>query len=252
MKKILPNIAAVFFTFFGLGVIALLASYTFQALAHVFPGNLIAQSMGMVLFDVAALAWLSAFIYLCTSVAQYAIAFIGFILGLAGTLGMVAIEVMLGGQQMITPPAWINEALIYGFIGSAVAHVVLFYAYKIMAPEISADISLGIEAATITEAAMKQAEAELLAQRSALGGMIAPRLVNDVKRNLGLPISSNVLDLPAYDVPQDSQAIPVQIPPRRTPVITRWKGTSKTSPAGIEESGAKEKDTDPRDQSSPS
>jgi hypothetical protein len=212
MKKIMPNIAAVFFSLFGVGVIILLASYTFQALANIFPNNFTAQVMGMILFDVAAIAWLSAFIYLCKSIMQYTFAFIGFGFGLAGTLGMVAIEVMLGGQQMIKPPAWVNEALIYGFIGAAVAHVVLFYAYKLAAPEISADISLGIETANITEEAMKQAESVLLSQRGALGGVIAPRLVNNVRRNLGLPVSGDVLDLPAYDIPDPAQAIPVYPP----------------------------------------
>lgn len=227
MKKIMPNIAAIFFTLFGAGVIVLLASYTFQALAHIFPGNFVAQGMGMILFDVAAIAWLGAFIYLCKSVTQYAIAFIGFALGLAGTLGMVAIEVMLGGQQMIAPPDWVNAALIYGFIGSAVIHVILFYAYKIAAPEISADISLGIETANITEEAMKQAEAALLAQRNALGGIIAPRLINDVKRNLGLPISGDIIDLPAYDIPPAAQAIPVQIPTRKPSFLERLKAAAQ-------------------------
>ena len=42
------------------------------------------------------------------------------------------------------------------------AHVILIYAYKLAGPEVSADISLGIETAQITEEAMKQAENELL------------------------------------------------------------------------------------------
>jgi len=209
MKKIMPHIAAVFFSLFGAGVIILLMSYTFQALSHIFPDNFIAQIMGMILFDLASIAWLGAFIYLCKSVMQYAFAFIGFAFGLLGTLGMVAIEVMLGGQTMMEPPAWINQALIYGFIGAAVMHVVLFYAYKLAAPEISAEISLGIETANITEEAMKQAEAVLLAQRGALGRVIAPQLVNNVRRNLGLPVVGDVLDLPAYDIPDPAQAIPV-------------------------------------------
>lgn len=172
MKKIMPYIAAVFFSLFGAAVIILLMSYTFEALAYIFPDNFTAQVMGMVLFDVAALAWLGAFIYLCKSVMQYAFSFIGFAFGLLGSLGMVAIDVLLGGQQMVEPPAWINSALVYGFIFSAAVHVILFYAYKLTAPEISADISLGIETANITDEAMKQAESVLLSQRGALGGVI--------------------------------------------------------------------------------
>jgi hypothetical protein len=205
MKKLIPHIASVFFSLFSAGVIVLLMTYTFQALARVFPDNLIAQGMGMILFDLAAIAWLGAFIYLCRSIMQYAFAFIGFIIGLLGTLGMVAIEVMLGGQTLMEPPAWTNQALIYGFIGAAVAHVILFYAYKLSAPEISAEISLGVETANITEEALKQAEEALLSQRNSLGGVIAPRLVSNVRRNLGLP-AGGVLDLPAYDVAEPSTA----------------------------------------------
>ncbi len=214
MKKIMPHIAGVFFAVFGVGIIVLLMSYTWQALARIFPDTLVAQAMGMILFDIAALAWLLAFIYLCKSVMQYAFAFIGFAFGMLGTLGMVGIEVMLGGQELIIPPAWVNEALIYTFIGAAVVHVVLFYAFKLAAPEISAEISLGVETAQITEEAMKQAEANLIANRNALGAVIAPRLIANVKRNLGLPVG-DVLDLPAQDINDLSAAIPVQIPPRK-------------------------------------
>ena len=208
----MPYVAAVFFTIFGAAVIALLMSYTFEALAYIFPGNFTAQVMGMTLFDIAAIAWLLAFIYLCKSVMQYAFAFIGFMFGLAGSLAMVAIDVMLGGQQMIEPPAWINNALVYGFIGAAVIHVILIYAYKLAGPEISADISLGIETAQITEEAMKQAESELLRERGALGKVIAPRLMNNVKRNLGLPVNGDVIDLPALDVNDLTQSTPLQMP----------------------------------------
>ena len=37
MKKIMPSVAAVFFAIFGTAVIALLMSYTFEALAYIFP-----------------------------------------------------------------------------------------------------------------------------------------------------------------------------------------------------------------------
>lgn len=227
MKKIMPQVAGVFFALFGLGVIALLMSYTFEALAFIFPDNFVSQMMGMVLFDVAALAWLGAFIYLCKSVMQYAFAFIGFLFGLGGSLAMVAIDVMLGGQAMVAAPAWINSALVYGFIGAAAVHVILVYAYKLAGPEVSADISLGIETAQITEEAMKQAESELLRERGALGRVIAPRLLNHVRRNLGLPVSGDVIDLPAYDVPDAAGAIPVQMPTRKMSMAERLRAAGQ-------------------------
>ena len=39
--------------------------------------------------------------------------------------------------------------------------------------------------------------------------------MNNVKRNLGLPVSGDVIDLPAYDVNDMTQATPVQIPSQR-------------------------------------
>lgn len=215
MNKIMPYVAGVFFALFGFGVIALLFTYTFSALGYVFPDNLFAQIMGMVLFDIAALAWLAALIYLCKSVMQYAFSFIGFVFGLGGSLLMVVMEVMLGGQELMEAPAWVNEALIYGFILAAVVHVVLYYAFKLSAPEISADISLGFETAQITDEAMKQAEAQLLQQRGALGGVIAPRLISNVRRNLGLPVSGDYIDASAYDVPEDG-SIPAYMPQYQT------------------------------------
>lgn len=223
MKKLMPNLASVSFAIFGGGVVILLMTYTFQALTRVFPDNFIAQLMGMILFDFAAIAWLQTFIYLCKSVMQYVFAFLGFLIGLAGTLLMVSIEVILGGQTLMEPPTWINEGLVYGFIGAAVLHVFLFYAFKLSAPEISAEIALGIETANITEEAMKQAEQHLLMNRGMLGASIMPRLVGNVQRNLGLPVSGDLLDLSAYDVPDTRQALPAQISTRKPSFLSRLK-----------------------------
>ena len=89
----------------------------------------------------------------------------------------------------------------------------MIYAHKLVGPEVSADISLGIETAQITEEAMKQAETELLKERGALGRVIAPRLMNNVKRNLGLPVYGDVIDLTAMDA--NEQPIPVEMPAQR-------------------------------------
>ena len=103
------------------------------------------------------------------------------------------------------------------------AHVILIYAHKLPGPEVSADISLGIETAQIIEEAMKQAENELLRERGALGRVIAPRLMNNVRRNLGLPVSGDLIDLPVYDVPDLAEAIPVQTPSRSMSLADRLR-----------------------------
>jgi len=211
MKKIMPHVMGIMFAIFGMAVIALLMIYSFSALGRLFPGNFIAQVMGMVLFDVAALIWLGTVIYLCKSVGQYALSAIGFILGLGGTLLLVAAEVMMGGQELTEVPAWAGDSIVWVFILALVGHVVLYYAFKLSAPEISAEISLGYETAAITDEAMKQATEQLIRERGALGQVIAPRMITDVKRSLGLPVAGDVLELTAQNV-DEATPFPIQIP----------------------------------------
>jgi hypothetical protein len=211
MKKIMPHIMGILFAIFGMAVIALLMIYSFSALGRLFPGNFIAQVMGMVLFDVAALIWLGTVIYLCKSVGQYALSAIGFILGLGGTLLLVAAEVMMGGQELTEVPAWAGDSIVWVFILALVGHVVLYYAFKLSAPEISAEISLGYETAAITDEAMKQATEQLIRERGMLGNLIAPRMITDVKRSLGLPVAGDVLELTAQNI-DEATLLPIQIP----------------------------------------
>ncbi|MBN8658002.1 MAG: hypothetical protein J0M11_19880 [Anaerolineae bacterium] len=205
MKKILPHVMVILFAVFGLAIIAMLMVYSFSALGKLFPGNFLGQVMGMVLFDVAALIWLGTIIYLCKSVGQYAIATLGFGLGLIGTLLLVAVEVMMGGQELAQVPSWAGDSIVWTFIVALVGHVILYYAFKLSAPEISAEISLGYETAQITDEAMKQATEQLIRERGMLGNMIAPRMITDVKRSLGLPVAGDILELTAenvYETPQ--------------------------------------------------
>ena len=207
MKKILPHVMAILFAVFGLAIIAMLMIYSFSALGKLFPNNFLGQIMGMVLFDVAALVWLGTIIFLCKSVGQYAISTIGFVFVLVGTLLLVAVEVMMGGQELAKVPAWAGDSIVWTFIIALVGHVILYYSFKLSAPEISAEIALGYETAAITDEAMKQATEQLIRERGALGQIIAPRMITDVKRNLGLPVAGDVIDLTAQNV--DEEALPI-------------------------------------------
>lgn len=207
MKKILPHVMAILFAVFGLAIIAMLMIYSFSALGKLFPNNFLGQIMGMVLFDVAALVWLGTIIFLCKSVGQYAISTIGFVLGLVGTLLLVAVEVMMGGQELAKVPAWAGDSIVWTFIIALVGHVILYYSFKLSAPEISAEIALGYETAAITDEAMKQATEQLIRERGMLGNMIAPRMITDVKRSLGLP-AGDVIELTAQNV---DEAAPLPI-----------------------------------------
>lgn len=189
MQKILKPLAAYIFAAFVVGMFALVISLTFSALGRIFPDNFANQLIGLVLFDISSVAWGLNFVYKSESVGQYAIAAIGFLVGLFGTIAMVASEVMLSASDLTAPPDWIGNALTYGFILAAVLHLVLGYAHVATSPEIDASIRLGATQAEITAEAMRQAEEQLESQRAALGDIIRPRLVAGVKRNLNLPVS---------------------------------------------------------------
>ena len=199
MKKLIPSIAAFFFAVFVLGVFAAMMFYSWQGLANIFPNDLLGQIFGMLMFDLAALIWFAGFVYLSRTISQYVIAFVGFLVGLAGTLGLIGIEVgissgMLESEMMVKP-------LTYIFIGVLVGHVVLVYSHHASAPETAADISLGVEKAKITGRAEEEATRYLTENVQGLAQPIARELIKRVMEDLNLrPDASEVIDLPALTV----------------------------------------------------
>ena len=217
MKKILPKLAALLFGAFIVGMFGLVISLTFSALGRIFPDNFTNQIIGLVLFDIAALAWGMAFVYQSKSTSQYAVAAIGFLVGIAGTLAMIASEVMLSAEGLTTPPPWVGKALVYGFVICAALHLVLGYAHKAASPEVDASIRLGAAQAEITEEAIMQAETQLENNRAALGQLITPRLTAGIKRNLNLPVSDA-----EWDALGDAEIIEAK-PKKKTGIpVTLW------------------------------
>jgi len=235
MKKVLKPLAGILFTAFIVGMFLLVISLTFSALGRIFPDNFTNQIVGLVLFDLAALAWGLAFVYRSESVFQYGIAALGFLVGLAGTVVMVASEVMLSASNLTTPPEWIGKAMTYGFIGAAVIHLILGYAHAATSPDVDAQIRLGASQAEITSEAIRQAEAELESRRAALGDIIRPRLVAGIKRNLNLPVSDLEYDaLEVIEAKPKPQAAGIsstlwdRIRGKRKPVVTTYASETKT------------------------
>jgi hypothetical protein len=200
MKKILKPISKILLYAFMGGVFALVISLTFQMLGRIFPGNLTNQAFGLVLFDIATVVWLAVLVFQSESMMQYGIAGLGFLLGLAGTALMVAGEVMLSAQGMVTPPAWLGEYAVYGFILAAFLHLVLLYGHHMAAPGVSAQIQLGAARAQIISEALKQAEEQLSSNQTVLAASIAAALVDDIKRDLRLPALAAPSTPPVIDL----------------------------------------------------
>ncbi len=201
MSKVLQSVAGILFAAFGIAILGLLMSLTFGALGKLFPDNFTNQVWGLVLFDIAAMIWALAFVFKCDSTIQYAVAAIGFLAAFIGTLGMVAVEVMMSGQEYVEVQPWVGQWMVYGFVIVTAIHAALLYAHHSAAPDIHERINVGIARGEIVTEAINQATKTLDAEKSALASSIHADIVAQVKRDLGLH-RSQVLDLPALPVEQ--------------------------------------------------
>lgn len=186
MKKVIQSAAGILFAVFGLAILGLLMSLTFGALGKLFPGNFTNQIWGLVLFDVAAIVWALAFVFKSESTSQYAISAIGFVAAFVGTLGMVVIETLLGGQTYVKVSDWVGQWLVYGFALMTAIHSALLYAHHATAPDIHEKINIGIARGEIVTEAIKQATKSLEEEKSSLAQTIHADIVAQAKRDLGL------------------------------------------------------------------
>src|SRR5689334_16450903 len=157
MKKVLGSATGILFAVFSIAILGLLMSLTFGALGKLFPDNFTNQLWGLVLFDIAAMIWAIVFVFQSKSTMQYALAAIGFVAAFVGTLGMVAVEVMLGGQTYVQVSDWVGQWLVYGFVIMTALHSALLYAHHGSTPEIHEKINVGIARGEIVTTAIQQA-----------------------------------------------------------------------------------------------
>lgn len=180
------------FAAFGIAVLALLMSLTYGALTKLFPNSFSNQLWGLVMFDIAAMSWALAFVFQSKSVGQYAASGLGFIVAFVGTLGMVAAEVMLSGQQLAqVDTSQIGKWMTYGFIVVTAIHALLLYTHHATAPDIAEQINVGVARGEITSVAIRQATVELETEKAALAASIHSGIVDQVKRDLNIPILAN-------------------------------------------------------------
>lgn len=196
MKKVLGTMSGFIAAGFSIAVLALLMSLTYGALQRIFPDSFSNQMWGLVMFDIAAMCWALMFVFQSKSVGQYAAAGIGFVVAFVGTLGMVAAEVMLSGEQLAgTDTAQIGKWMVYGFIVVTAIHALLIYVHHGTAPEIHEQINVGVARGEIVTEAISQATKTLEAQKAELAHTIHQDIVSQVKRDLGLyPIQGTIFD----------------------------------------------------------
>jgi len=159
MKEVLRSASKFVFGVFAIAIIAVMMTFTYGGLHRIFGDNIAYVLFGLVLFDIATLCWGIAFIFQSRSVTQYAVAAIGFAVGLVGTLAMIGAEVMLTGmtpeQIAASPiPTWMR----YGFIIVVAIHVVLVYVHHGADPEIAEEINNGVMVGKVIDEGHKKAQ----------------------------------------------------------------------------------------------
>jgi hypothetical protein len=210
MKKVLGSMAGIIFAVFCVAILGLLMSFTLQALHKLFPDSFVNQMWGLVLFDIAAMVWALAFVFKSESVGQYAASGIGFFTGFIGTLLMVTFEVISSGQTFVTDNGSLGQWAVYGFIIVTAVHAALVYFYHASDPEIHAKINVGIAKGEIVTTAIKNATDELEREKSELSRSTHQKIVDGVKRDLGLP--TIMVDPTVGFVPANTQPVTVPYP----------------------------------------
>jgi len=241
MKKLLPKFASVVFGLFALAVAGATLFYSFSGLALIFPGDLLGQLFGLVLFDFSLFTWFLVFVSQCRSSAQYVFAGLGGMVGLVGTLGLVGIEIAISSGMM--KAADMARPLTYIFVGVLISHLVILYAHHLSGPHINSEINLGVEKARIQDEAIKQAELQLTQNNKALASVIADQLVREVLNDLDIhPAAGQVLDLKALPVdakpeePKESGGL--RMPDFLSSILSGWARGGKSYGATVQNVGA--------------
>lgn len=192
MTKVLGAIAGFAFALFGIAIIGLMVSLTYQALGRIFPDSFANQMWGLIVFDIAVICWALGFVYKSKSVIQYGAAGAGFLVAFTGTLGMVAAEVILSGNLADVDTVQIGQWMVYGFIAVTAVHVSLLWIHHGGAPEIHQQINIGIARGEITTEAIKMATQALESNRAAIArDHIQAELYNQALRDLDIPIPAS-------------------------------------------------------------
>jgi len=185
MKDIFGAIGKILGLCFAALVIGYTAYLTWLLAARLVPGNTVLQAMTIVLFDGGALIWFTLFLTQAKGTLQWAIAGIGFAIGLIGAIIMAGGELILG-QSLVTleDTTQIGWILIATNIVAALAHATLSYAFHFSDPATHNRIENAQKISKVTEKAYQNARAEIDRQAEDMGRDLATSLVYQARAEL--------------------------------------------------------------------
>ena len=185
MKEIGAVIGKISGLVFAAAVIGYTAYLTYMLAQRLVPGNTILQAMTIVLFDIGALVWFVLFLTQAMGTAQWAIAAIGFIMGLGGAVVMAGGELILGQQLVqvdnVEEIGWI---LVSTTIAAALTHALLSYMFHLAEPAVWNRIENNQKISKVQEKAYENARAEIDRQAETMGSDLAASLVYQARAQL--------------------------------------------------------------------
>jgi hypothetical protein len=111
------------------------ATMTYDVIGMILPGSVYMQWLGITFFDGGALVWWLMFVTKARGTRQRLWSLSAFVMDIAGAMLMIYAELNLGGQTLITPPAWLGKYLINGTTIVMALNILLGYLYHMSAPE---------------------------------------------------------------------------------------------------------------------
>ena len=238
MKDIFATIGKIGGLIFAAAVIGFTSWMTLNLAGRLIPGNTILQAMVLVLFDVGAFVWFVQFLTQARGTVQWAIAGIGFVVGIVGTVIMTAGELVLGQSLVVLDdPTKLGWILVSTVIVAALAHAVLIYAFHLVEPatlnrienaqevakavgkaykdtrgEIernSDELTAALRASVLFEAQQQIASATAAHIRGA--GLLASKAGEAMRGGVVIPGQARDLDRPQAAILTDNQA-PARLP----------------------------------------
>ncbi len=162
MKDIFSTVGKVMGLLFAALVIGYTSWLTYLLAQMLIPDQVFLQVMTLVLFDVAALVWFVQFLTTARGTMQWALAAIGFLVAIVGTVIMAVGELVLGQQLVvIEDPTRIGWILIATLAVSALVHVLLIYLFHFSDPMLMNRIETAQKVGAAISQAGQDARAEI-------------------------------------------------------------------------------------------
>lgn len=162
MKDIFATVGKIGGLIFAAAVIMFTSWLTLALAGRLIPDNTILQFMTLVLFDIAAFIWFIQFITQAKGTVQWAVAGIGFGVGLVGSIIMAGGELILGQQLVaLEDPSKLGWVLVATVIIAALAHAVLTYLFHFVDPGVKNRIENAQQVSKAVEKAYRDTRGEI-------------------------------------------------------------------------------------------